>query len=156
MIIHRPATPADRAFICDSWISSYRTSYAAGLIPMSAWHGIMWPIVEGYLDRPNVRTLVAVAKRDPSFLFGFLAADTTEQREPDGRTWPALVHYVFVKAAYRRTGLARGLFEAMGIEPRGRWAYASKTAVIAKLAHKIPLAKWNPLLARFDTQERAA
>lgn len=164
MISHRPATSeADRTFVCDAWISSYRTSYAAGLIDMEAWHAIMWPQVERYLDRPDMRTLVACEKRDPSFLYGFICGDPTEQveivAEGGRRTWPAMVLYVYVKAPYRRSGVARGLFEAIGIDPRRPFLYASKTAIVPRLAPKMPLAKWNPLVARFQkerTREREA
>jgi GNAT superfamily N-acetyltransferase len=159
VIAHRPATAADRTFVCSSWVDSYRTSYAAGILDMQAWHSIMWPQVERYLDRPTVRTVVAVERKDPTFLYGFICADLSPQVEhlDAGRTksWPAMLLYVYVKAPYRRDGIARGLFEHIGLDPRSPFLYACKTPIAGRLAPKIPLAKWNPLVARFQ-KERAA
>jgi GNAT superfamily N-acetyltransferase len=157
VISHRPAQPEDRTFVIDSWISSYRTSYAAGLIDMEHYHSVMWAQAERYIDRPDVRTIVAVEKRDPRFIYGFVCADTTPQLElterGPPRIWPALVYYVFVKAAYRRTGVARGLFGAVGVEPGGRFLYACKTPIVSTLGARIPQAKFNPLPARFGKEQ---
>lgn len=153
-IIHRDATPEDRDFIISGWSASFRTSYAAGLIDMDHWSELMHPQLARYLDRDDVRTIVAVGtKRKSSLVYGFIVADTTPQQElvdnRETREWPALVYYVYVKAAYRKMGIARGLFEAVGIDPRSRFLYACKTPVVAHVASKLPLAKYNPLVARF-------
>lgn len=153
VIDYRPACADDRAFVCDAWASSFRTSFAAGVIDMEHWHGIMWAQVERYIDRPHVQTVLAVSASDPSFIYGFIAADPTEHREHGGRPWDALVYYLFVKAPFRQRGIARGLFAEAGIEPRGRWLYACKTPTVVSLATKIPMAKWNPLAARFPKDE---
>lgn len=60
-----------------------------------------------------------------------------------------LVHYVFVKQPYRRLGIARGLFNAAGVNPNQHFAYTCKTAVVSRLSDKIPNASWQPLVARF-------
>lgn len=160
MIAHRPATAADRTFVADAWVSSYRTSYAAGLLDMASYHSIMWAQVERYIDRPDVRTVVACESKDPSFLYGFICADPTPQVEIlDGgrqKSWPAMVLYVFVKAGYRRSGIARGLFDAVGVDPSRPFLYACKTPIVGRVATKIPLAKWNPLVARFEKGRNAA
>lgn len=164
MISHRPAQPEDRTFVIDSWISSYRTSYAAGLIDMEHYHSVMWAQAERYIDRPDVRTIVAVEKKDPKFIYGFICADTTPQLERlnngSVRIWPALVYYVFVKAASRRgkqlglpVGVARGLFDAIGIDPRGPFLYACRTPIVSTLGARIPQAKFNPLPARFGKEQ---
>jgi GNAT superfamily N-acetyltransferase len=159
MIVFRPMTDADRTFVCDSWVSSLRTSYDAGMTPMSRWHERAWGDVEHYLDRPNVRTIVACEKKDQAFLYGFICADPSEQIEHIGgdrtRTWPAFVYYIFVKAPYRRDGIARSLFDAVGIDPRGRWLYGWATPLARDLKMKIPLAKKNPLPARFGKEHAA-
>jgi GNAT superfamily N-acetyltransferase len=162
MIVHRPMTAADRTFVCDGWVASLRTSYDAGPIDMENWHSVMWAQVERYIDRPDVRTVVAFEATDPAFLYGFICADTSEQvehlRGGATKAWPAFVYYVFVKAPYRRSGVARGLFEAIGIDPRARWLYGWATPLARDLKAKIPQAKKNPLPARFgkEPHERQA
>lgn len=160
MITHRAIdTQSDRDFVISSWSASYRTSYSAGIIDMDAWATVMHAQLGRFLDRPNVRTVLAVERRDPTFLYGFITADTTVQVEPldrgKTREWPALVYYCYVKSAYRETGIARGLFGAIGIDPRSRFLTACKTAASTRFASKTPLAKWNPLVARFATTPRS-
>ncbi len=156
----RPATAEDRTFVISSWLDSQRTSYSAGLIAMEDWYKVQWPQYEKIIDRTDMRTLVAYEKRDPTFLYGFIVADPTEQRveEKDGavRWWPALVVYVFVKQNYRRTGIARRLFDAVEIDPEKPFLYASNTQQASRLASKVPLAKFHPLAVRFPKERKAA
>jgi hypothetical protein len=160
MIVHRPIeTDSDRDFVVSSWSSSFRTSYTAGLISMERWADVMRPELVAILERPNVRTLLAVDKKTPSHLYGFVTADMTTQLEKlergEWREWPAMLYYCYVKSAYREHGIARGLFEAIGLDPRSRFLVACKTSWFSRLAGKIPLARWNPLVARFATQDRS-
>lgn len=154
MIDHRPiSSQADRDFVVSSWSSSFRTSFAAGILDMEHYAEVMHAQIERYLDRPDVRTIIATPRRDPSTIYGFITADTTTQLEmlEDRRTraWPALVYYCYVKAPYRRTGIARGLFEAVGVDVRRPFLYLCKTPWTSRLASKAPEAKWQPLVARF-------
>lgn len=150
----RPFVESDREFVVSTWSSSFRTSYAAGVIPMDAWAGIMRPVLSGFLDRPDVRTIVSFERTSPDFLYGFATVDTTEQHDRDAKgrwvSWPAVVYYVFVKANFRRWGIARGLLKAAGVDVAGRFLFACKTSIGIDLAErKAPLAKWNPLVVRF-------
>lgn len=154
MIDYRPiSSQADRDFVVSSWSSSFRTSFAAGILDMEHWAEVMHAQVERYLDRPDVRTIIAAPRSDQSTIYGFIAADTTPQLEllEGGRTrsWPALVYYAYVKAPYRRTGIARGLFDAVGVDVRRPFLYLCKTPWASRLAGKAPDAKWQPLVARF-------
>lgn len=150
----------DRDFVRSSWSTSFRTCYAAGLIDMDAWPDVMHAQIDRYLDRPNVRTVLAVEKADPMFFYGFITADTTPQVERleygKTRVWPALVYYCFVKADYRKVGVARRLFAAAGVDPTRPFLYACKTPMVTRLGNKAPLAKWNPLVARFNEGKDAA
>lgn len=145
-VAFRRADLADRRFICDAWVSSYRTAHAAGLIAMEDWHSVMWRQVEKILDRSSTTTLVAYEPEETDRrvdLQGFIAADITAGLP--------LVFYVFVKENYRRAGYAAGLLHAIGIDARAPFLYACKTAVVADLVRlrKIPCAKWDPLAARY-------
>ena len=57
--------------------------------------------------------------------------------------------FVFVKVNFRKRGIARGLFEAVGVDVGKPFVYASNTVTASRLASKTPLAKFQPLVARF-------
>jgi GNAT superfamily N-acetyltransferase len=100
---------------------------------------------------------VAYEKTDPDFLYGSIIADPTEQRVPDKsgslHWWPALVLFVFVKQNYRREGIGRALFSAVGVDVTKPFLYACNTVTASRLASKAPLAKFNPLAARFPKND---
>ncbi len=143
-VIHVPATTEHRVFIIDAWIGSYRLSHSAGIIAMDDWRAVMWPTVEKLLDRAGTRTLVAVEKRDQTAMYGFITVDTNDTASP-------FVFYIYVKEPYRRAGMARALFEAAGIDPRFPYRYACRVALLSKLTAQMPMARWDPLSARFPT-----
>ena len=159
-IAYRPADlsqapeNAERRFIVDAWCRSYQFAHAAGMIAVEDWFAVMIPQVDKLLARPDVRTIVAHAPDDVdriADLYGFITVDTAAR--------PPIVFYVFVKEPYRRNGVARGLFGAAGVDPKLPFVYACTTGIVSKIVYsrKIPLAKWDPLVARFgkhDTRPR--
>lgn len=148
-VAFRPAEFRDRAFVLDSWLASYRNSHTAGLVGMRDWFAVMWPVLAKLLDRPQTTTIVAYDPDEVAGLTdlrGWIAADVSPG--------PPLVLYVFVKEADRRAGLARRLFRAVGVDPEKPFLFACKTAPVAELmrARKLPLARFNPLAARYDSK----
>jgi hypothetical protein len=147
----RPITAnTELHFIVDSWVSSYQFAHAAGMIAVEDWFDVMIPQVDKLLRRPNVQTIVAYETDDPdriADLYGYIAFDATAK--------PPIVFYVFVKEYYRGNKLARGLFQAAGIDLKRPFVYACTTGIVSKIAYarKIPLAKWDPLVARFGTHD---
>lgn len=153
----RSATSAvDRTFVVESMLESQRTSYSAGLVPIDDWFTTMRAPYTKLLGRDGMRIIVAYEHDDEDFLYGFIAADPTEQRlaDRDGavRWWPALVLYVFVKQNYRREGIGRALFNAVGVDPAKPFLYAANTQQASRLASKVPQARFNPLAARFPKE----
>ena len=143
-IAYRAATGEDMTFVISSWLDSFRDSHTAGMISMASYFEIMWPQVEALVDRPGSRTIVACNAGDARQLHGFITFDTATGSDPP------IVHYVYVKSPFRRWGIARGLFAAAGIDPERPLDYTYKTAIVVRLARKIPLARWQPMLARFE------
>jgi hypothetical protein len=137
--LYRRATDGDRIFIDYGWLDSYRWAHAAGMIHMDDWRDVMLPQIAKVRSRPHAVTVVA---EEPTALVGFIVAEPHND--------PALVFYVYVKEAYRKSGIARGLFRSVGIDPTSRFVYACKTAVVSELSGKLPRAKWDPYAARFD------
>lgn len=139
MTRYRKAEAGDRVFVDYAWLDSYKWAHAAGMIHMDDWRDVMLPQIARIRNRPRAVTIVA---EEPTALAGFICA------EPSGD--PPLVFYVYVKEAYRRSGIARGLFRAAGVDPQSRFVYACKTAVVSELFGKVPRARFDPYAARFD------
>ena len=159
-IAFRPANLADeseRRFIIDSWVSTYRDSYSAGIIHVRDWYAVMVPQVERILAEPDVTTTVAYLPDGPegADLVGFVVADVKDA--------VPLVYYICVKLHYRRgsrigivPGIGRQLLDAIGVDVARPFNYVCETLLVIKLRHlnKIPYAKWKPLLGRFPKEER--
>jgi ribosomal protein S18 acetylase RimI-like enzyme len=108
-VLIRPATPEDRPFIADSWLRSFRRSPWAvrvwgqpdrgerDRVYYSRYGHAGW--VDTLLTSFPGQFSVACLESDPSFVMGFSVFD--------GRT--ILLHYVYVKAAFRRNGIGRQL-----------------------------------------------
>ncbi len=158
-LAYRPAESAeDRKFVVSAMLDATKLTHSCGLIQVDDFYSVMWPQYEKALARDGMRTLVAFEKDDPDFVYGFIAADPSDQKIPgkDGsfRWWRGLVVFVFVKQNYRREGIARNLFSLVGIDPKQPFLYACNTPQASRLESKFPLAKFNPLAARFP-KERA-
>lgn len=145
-IAHRAALPSDRQFIVSTWSSSFKKSHSAGIIQADDWAEIMRPQIEKALDRPDARAVVAYEKDDPDFFYGFIAGDTSDDTP--------VVFYVYVKEAYRREGIASGLFAALGVDPARRFVYVCKTGIVAELSSKIPCARFNNNEVRYPKESR--
>lgn len=141
----RDALPSDRAFVVSSWSRSYKYSDAAGLIHVDDWAAVMHAQLGRLLACDTTRAIVAFEPdEDPAFedfLYGWICGDTSNATRP-------LVHYVYVKEAYRRAGLARRLFGALGVDPSRSFAYTCQTQAAIDAAAKVPRARWEPLIAR--------
>jgi GNAT superfamily N-acetyltransferase len=152
-----PRDASDVKFVVESWLEGQRTSYSAGLVAIEDWFDVMRPQYTKLMRRPGMQTVVAYEKTDPDFLYGSIIADPTEQRVPDKsgslHWWPALVLFVFVKQNYRREGIGRALFSAVGVDVTKPFLYACNTVTASRLASKAPLAKFNPLAARFPKND---
>lgn len=158
----RRAIPSDMRLVVESFLDSYRTAHAAGLIAMEDWRDVMEPQWLKVLARPGVEVHVAhhPDEADPRYdVYGWLAIergyDEVRKVQRD-RKWvrrlvradAPLVHYVYVKKLYRKHGIARGLFRAAGVDPRQPFNHTTTTAVVSELGDHVPLARFTPLIAR--------
>lgn len=171
---YRVAGEGDFTLVINSWVNSYRTAHTAGMIAMRDWKTVMVPQVERVLARPGVVTWVAchpAGLPGETDLLGWIAVergtsvpvkvrdDAGHHSEEYGPLDCPLVHYVYVKEPYRKSGLARSLFRAAGVDPGRRFLFTCKTAVVTVIRkdprrpeRQDPLAGgiFAPLIARFD------
>lgn len=99
-ILLREPRPYDLPFVLSSWMQSHREEGANALMDNDAYFAAVKPRLIEILSRSPV--LVASNPEDPWQVYGWIAA------EPD------VLHYVYVKSVYRKFGIGRQLFDAVG------------------------------------------
>jgi GNAT superfamily N-acetyltransferase len=164
LLRYRPAEAKDWPFVLETFLDSYKHCHAAGLIQMNDWKEVMRPQLQKILDRPGCATWVAFNPAEAesgSDLYGWAAVERDYKiptRKRVNGQWETslelsedpLVHYIFTKQAYRRLGIAKGLLRAAGVNVTEPFWFSAKTPVLDRLKAKIPQARWNPLLCRFE------
>jgi hypothetical protein len=139
-IQHRDADGEDDlAFVVSTWSRAFKASPTAGMIADEDWAGVMHGQIRKLIARPGVRTVVACDPAEPRFLYGFIAGD------PELR----VVHFCYVKQPFRRAGCARGLFNALGIDPLLPFRFTCWTYAVPELGAKTPRATYDANLARY-------
>jgi hypothetical protein len=156
-------------FIVESFLNSYRTSRAAGLISMADWDEVMGTQFRKVLARPGVEAFVAYHPGETgnrANLYAWLAVERGYELVKNdfvgGEHVRRMVHtdiplviYAYTKQAYRKMGVCRGLFKAARVGPR--WNYATRTAVVSTLERNgtIPASsEWLHLTCRFAKQPK--
>jgi hypothetical protein len=150
----RVATAGDRVYVLRAWSDSYRPSHSSGLLSLTPLHGtcehcghpvaydyvaVMKVTLANILARNCVKIWVAKNPRasPPNDVHGFIIvekdANIPKYEPPDytlrvEHSLDPLVHFVYVKKLYRHLGMARALFKAAGVDPRGRFLYSCTTA----------------------------
>ncbi len=176
----RKARSSDIVFIIRSWCDSFKTAHGAGILSIDEWSipcqcgkdirydysFVMEATLARLLQRSGVSAWVAYDPdgKAPYDLYGYLISENDAnvpsyqwQGQDDfklvvEKSQYPLVHYVFVKKAYRKNGIAAGLFTVAGIDPGAPYLYTCKTPTVSKLeqAGKMPHSRWFPLSARFS------
>lgn len=101
-VTFRPPTNEDLNFIVNSWLKSYREAQPA--VPNAQYYEGQKRLILDLLSRCD--TVLAVDPEAPSHVLGYLCYE---------RGSPDVIHFVYVKFALRRNGLASLLVERAGI-----------------------------------------
>lgn len=107
--------PDEVEFVMDSLAKSYRSSPWAGVVPNNLWFPVCRAAVTGLLERGAMVTVARAAGR----VLGYVIH---EHKGPD-----VVLHMVYVKDPFRRTGLARRLLTRCGAYGAERVFYTFKT-----------------------------
>jgi len=106
----REAGQPDMPYVLSSWISSYRDHTLSRLvraIPSPEYHPRWNRIAQDLIARSRV--LLAAAPEDESVILGWICFEESRPRR---------LHYLHVKRAFQRLGLARALMAAADIDLR--------------------------------------
>jgi len=103
----REATQADRPLIYATWLRSYRHgSHFPRHIPHDRYFSAHHDVAETLLESSTVR--VATPPADPDVILGWSVVETLASVD-EATPSPLAVHFVYVKPAFRRMGVARAL-----------------------------------------------
>lgn len=122
----RAMATGDVGLIFNSWLRSFRKSQD---MEHKAYFLFQHRLIEEILRRSNV--LLAVSEDDPDQIFGWVCFEDREE----GFT----IHYVYVKATFRKLGIGRALVDSL---PEAEW-FTHKTYGSAFFG-----ADYNPYLVR--------
>lgn len=142
MISFRPAESRDMPFVMSSWLKSFKTSNAAGLLPFNLYYDAYRLAIQQLLDRGSVVYVAYVPGEDEakSDIYGWACVERGFDKP--------LVHYVYVKQPYRRLGVAKALLRAAGVHVSQPFFYTYRTPIVAELLRGRRQAVWMPVLAR--------
>ncbi len=99
----RVVSPFDIPFIKNSWLTSYRNSTYAWKIPNPVYFHEHGALISNMISKSNI--LVAVNQDDEDQIFGFIVF------EPHKITNTSVIHYLYVKSAYRHGQIATELLD---------------------------------------------
>ncbi len=130
-LVFRRLEAEDLNFIYPHWLNSYRTAPFSQLMPAKYFKLEHKKIITSLLTK--AKTIVAVDPGDLNLIYGFMTHETT-----DG--YP-VIHYLYVKEAFRGLGIAKALLSEIGIHSRHNQVFTSHMTHIARdcLEKRTPL-----------------
>lgn len=148
MTTHVFATDAHRTFILNAWLNAVKFLDTNLPIQMDDYRRVMWEQLGKVMSRPGASTLVALGD-DPNVYLGFICFDHNDASSP-------FVYFVYVKEAFRRMGIARGLFSAARIDPTAHFRYLCHDPIIKRIRRDSPyaqFARWDSTYARVTRED---
>lgn len=125
----RDGNKDDIPFIYRTWLKSYRYDSELGECRNSVFYPEYTRVLDYILTDPKVKIDVACKRDDNTILFGYAISE------------PEILHYVFVKQAFGRLGIARSLIENIG-----KLKYATHRTFSTQKALKKLDIDYNPFL----------
>jgi GNAT superfamily N-acetyltransferase len=146
-------TDADRGFVIDGWLTSYRDTRDIAYVEDEHFWSTYAPVIERALKRCCVLVEEGEVRR------GFIAFEP-EPYETSYRGVTSTMHgyvwYVYVAQPFRGWKIARDLMTAAGIDPESRFGFAAQTRASWELrkANKITNAHYDPYRTRKPRVQR--
>lgn len=136
----RQAGQEDINFIFNSWLKSYRNSYATKNITSTFYFSEQHKLIERILK--TAKTIIACNENDPSQVFGYIVAD-----EVDGIF---VIHYLYVKHSFRNLGIGKVLLNAFDHDPSVASLYTHHTHTAHRLAPKYNMLHHPYILLNYE------
>ena len=100
-IVYRQMTPKDSPFVYSTWLRSYRQMPFAQNMSNDTFFHHHKQIIEKILSKPNTKVVMVCEDADPDHLYGYSVVEQYGDA--------TIIHYVYIKHAYRKLGLAKNL-----------------------------------------------
>lgn len=101
----------DKDFLYNSWLKSYKhNSYFAKRIRNSIFFPNHERIINHLISKPTVKVFITCPKNDEDTILGYLVCDTS--------TDDHVIHFVFVKDAFRRMGIMKEMLKEASINTK--------------------------------------
>jgi hypothetical protein len=133
----RPYRPSvDKDFLYSTWLKNYKhSSYFAKRIKPTVFFRGHQIVVDHILNKPTCKALVACPKDDSETILGYIVFEPTFN----------VVHFTFVKDAFRNMGIARRLLKESGIDTE-KLMFSHWTFPIDEIIRKYEQITYNPYL----------
>lgn len=108
----RVADERDLNFVLSSWLKSFK---ANGLLSKRIKNTVYYQFHHALVKRllQTAKVLVAADQVDDSVIYGWVAHDSVSLSE--NATEASILHYTYVKSAFRDMGIAKMLWEKAGL-----------------------------------------
>lgn len=122
----------------DSWLSSYRNSGRAGVVPNNLYKAVYSDTIRQLWER-GMEIVTAHNKSRPDHVLGYLAHERTRDGMP-------VVHFAYVKDLYSeyKADIYASMFEAAGVDPAEPFFVTFSTG----WETKFPGQRYMPAVAR--------
>lgn len=128
----------EHPFLFSSWLNSYRRrSSFARRITDKVFFSRHHAVIERILQRPSTTVLVATPVGEPDTFLGYLIVERAL-----GMT---ILHFAYVKDAWRRMGVMKALVAAAGIDPNA-CVFTHRTYDLEWIERKFPALVYDPYL----------
>jgi GNAT superfamily N-acetyltransferase len=131
----RKAYESDIAFIYKSWIDSYADTWD---VAKSVFGREYKEVIDCILTYPTSEIAVACKADEPDIIFGYMIYEEQTQ------IGPYLVHYVYVKEAFRKFGIAKHLIQ--NLKMKNDFLITHRTDLAKKILKKHPQVVYNPFI----------
>ena len=132
-ILIRDYVPSDEDFIFDSWLNNYQaTSYFAKRMRKQTFMKFHPIIANAIVRRPE--TVIKIAGDADFTIFGYIVAELIPGAP--------VVHYCYVRPEFQKLGIARMMFDALGI--KGAFEVSHWTPVLNEIHFKHRIFDFNP------------
>jgi hypothetical protein len=100
--VTRSVSAEDIPFLYSTWLKSYRNDSETGLsVRKSIFFESYRLVLDHILQKNTTKVLVACKPDEPNVIYGYMVAEPNDN----------VLHYVFVKEAFQRFGIANQLFQ---------------------------------------------
>lgn len=154
-ISFRPPVEADKNFIYSTILKSYRYSNPeARALPDKDYYGHQSYCWNRVMDRDGIKIVIAHPTDDLDLIVGFCIV---EKRDTP------IIHYIYVKAAFRGAGVAQQILGSLDVNPKEQFVFYTHWTVDVlryayqkyKLIYNPMLFNWRPKFNQESTDERS-